>query len=284
MSYQYYNTLKDKSIKFLLNLCEFLKPKLTIDELDTLLAQLKKISSKKKTSSKVIPGYKYVGDDYDTECDLSKLDIDQLKNIYQIFISKELNDRLAVKWRFYQNLKYFPDLIINTIQLNDSNDPKRLIDLIIKTETGEIILVLCYDILDLDGFNNGIGKIQAFSKKLKMVPIRIIFAACKSYRNIPIGNPIQIEENDISPELWLEMHETTCPFNGEDLLIINDNELEVAGFNFTATQDLLDYTYEYSEGGQVSIYKQRGFFSESLQNEQNLELIWKGIMLKNINS
>ena len=78
----------------------------------------------------------------------------------------------------------------------------------------------------------------------------------------------------------IEWIEQGCSFNGEDLLILNNNELEVAGFNFISLQDLLDYVYEFSEYEQISIFRQQGYFSENLTKSQNIELIWKGIMLK----
>ncbi len=45
-------------------------------------------------------------------------------------------------------------------------------------------------------------------------------------------------------------------------------------------QDLLDYVYKMSQGGQISIYKSAGYFSENEQEEREVELFWKGIMLK----
>ena len=111
-------------------------------------------------------------------------------------------------------------------------------------------------------------------------PERIIIAANKSFRNIPIDKNIKIKDAEIEPELWIEWIEQGCPFNGEDLLILNNNELELAGFNFISLQDLLDYVYEFSEYEQISIFRQQGYFSENPTNFQNVELIWKGIMLK----
>jgi hypothetical protein len=82
------------------------------------------------------------------------------------------------------------------------------------------------------------------------------------------------------PELWVELIDDRCPFDGIDLLIVDNTDLNLAGFNFTKMDDLLDYIYQNSDGGQVSIIKQPGFFSEFTQDESEKELIWKGIMLK----
>ena len=35
-----------------------------------------------------------------------------------------------------------------------------------------------------------------------------------------------------------------------------------------------------TKGGQISIYKSSGYFSENFQEESETELFWKGIMLK----
>jgi len=62
---------------------------------------------------------------------------------------------------------------------------------------------------------------------------------------------------------------------------MENTDLKLAGFNFTSLQDLLDYIYEFSEGGQISIIRQIDFFSENLKQELETELIWKGIIIKN---
>ena len=68
---------------------------------------------------------------------LSKLDKNHRKILFQIFISAEVNDKMAVKWRFYQYLKYHLGLNIKTVKVNRA--PKHFIDFIIETEENEKI-------------------------------------------------------------------------------------------------------------------------------------------------
>jgi hypothetical protein len=147
-------------------------------------------------------------------------------------------------------------------------------------EDGELTYVVCYDILDLNNFNSGVQAIKKFSKKTGKVPNQIIYAAYKTYRNIPLEKDLVINDIDITPEIWVEWNDEERPFNGEDLLLVGSSELKIAGFNFTSIDDLLDYTYEYSDGGQISIFAQQNYLSEISGEEQEVELIWKGIMLK----
>ena len=122
--------------------------------------------------------------------------------------------------------------------------------------------------------------IKKYSKKTGKTPNRVIFAAYKTYRNIPLEKNLVINDLDISPEIWVEWNDEERTFGDEDLLLLGDTELKITGFNFTTTEDLLDYVYENSDGGQISIYVQKNYLSEISDEVQDVELIWKGIMLK----
>jgi len=278
MNFQYYETLQDKSKEYLKLLAERIVPQFTIGELKIYLEDIADKSLTDKKSS--IKDFIDIGDDYDTTADLSKLNQAQLEILYKHLISREINDKKAVKWRFYQYLKYIPDIIIENIRINRTNDPEQRIDLIIDLEGDEQIIVLCYDKLDIELYEESIDKLNKFIQANNLNPERVIFAANKSFRNILIDKPINISDKELEPELWIEWIEQGCPFNGEDLLIVNNNNIELAGFNFISTQDLLDYIYEFSEDDQISIYRQPGFFSENPNKFENIELVWKGIMVK----
>ena len=278
MNFQYYETLQDKSKEYLKLLAERIVPQFTIGELKIYLEDIADKSLTDKKSS--IKGFIDIGDDYDTTADLSKLNQAQLEILYKHLISREINDKKAVKWRFYQYLKYIPDIIIENIRINRTTDPEQRIDLIIDLEGDEQIIVLCYDKLDIELYEESIDKLNKFIQANNLNPERVIFAANKSFRNILIDKPINISDKELEPELWIEWIEQGCPFNGEDLLIVNNNNIELAGFNFISTQDLLDYIYEFSEDDQISIYRQPGFFSENPNKFENIELVWKGIMVK----
>ena len=278
MNFQYYETLQDKSEENLKLLAERIVPQFTIGELKIYLDDIadKSLTGKKSP----IKGFIDIGGDYETTADLSKLNQSQLEIIYKHFISREINDKKTVKWRFYQYLKYIPNIIIENIRINRTTDIEQNIDIVIDLEGDKQIIILCYGKLDIEIYEEGIDKLIEFVQANNLHPERVIFAANKSFRNITIDNSINISDNEIQPELWIEWIEQGCPFNGEDMLIINSNNLELAGFNFISTQDLLDYIYEFSEEDQIAIFRQPGYFSENTNKFENIELIWKGIMVK----
>ncbi|MFX0071491.1 MAG: hypothetical protein ACFFAO_10415 [Candidatus Hermodarchaeota archaeon] len=282
MNFQYYETLIDKSKKYLGYLVEHIEPKFTVDELPIFYDDINKnaLKSTKTSKSNGLEGFINIGDDYDTTADLSKLTVEQLKSLYQIFISREVNNKLAVKWRVYQYFKYVRGIIIESILVNRTNTSDQLIDFILETGNGKLILILCFEMFGINTYNKAVENIKKFVEVHKMIPYRIIFATNKTYRNLTIDTPIKINASEIQPELWVEWIETNSPFNGEDLIIVNNSELKIAGYNFTGMEDLLDYTYEYSDGGQTSIFIQKDFFSTSNTDNPEVELIWKGIMLK----
>ena len=282
MNFQYYENLQDKSKKYLLYLNNQIVPKFSINELQIYLEDISKkpIGKKKDSKSTFFDGFIEIGEDYESIADLSKLNDKDLRIMYQIFISRELNDRMAVKWRYYQFLKYYQDFIIETIKINRTGNNDNSIDFIIETEDGKKIFLLCYDLLDSDKYNLAIASIEEFVKKHKIVPDQVIIATNKSYRDLPIETSFKINRKEIIPDLFIEWIDDDCPFTGYDLIIVNDNELKIAGFNFANIKNLLEYAFEYSNGGQISIFKQENFYSDNSDEELEIELIWKGIMVK----
>lgn len=284
MNFQYYETLLDKSDKNLLYFIDKITPNFTKGELSIFLNDIEKKGISRNTKSSVVKGYIEIGGDIDTVGDLSKLKSIQLKQFYQIFISKELNDKRAIKWRFYQYLKYARGFAFESIHINITNKETEMIDFVIEMDNREIVFVACFQILELDNYMENINHVIEFSKKHGLYPNKVIIAASKSFRTIPITEAFLIENKTVISELWVEWVELNKPFNGEDLLTVsvdNKENTELAGFNFSSAQDLLDYIYETSNGGQISIFKHIGFFSETIQEEPPIELFWKGIMIKN---
>ena len=273
MDIQYLNLLQDKSKKRLLYLVEYISPKFLKDELPMILEEIEGKASKSKK------GLVDIGKDSGATADLSKLSLEQLKLMYQTFISREINNKLAVKWRLYQFLKYNRNIDVKNIQVNISRDSKQVVDLIVETGDKKIIFFTCVEVLELKNYKSALTEIIKFSKEQKKTPDRVIVAANKTYRNIPIDQHFKIDKAEITPELWVELIDDSGPFNGADMLIVDNTELNLAGFNFTNMEDILDYIYNNSEGGQVSIVKQPGFFSEYKSDESERQLIWKGIML-----
>ncbi len=270
MSIQYYNTLQDKSQKRLAYLIDYIAPKLTQFELDTLLEDLEG-----KGKEEFVSFDKQKND----QANISKLKEDKLQLLYKVFVSKEINTRNAVKWRFYQNLKYIRDFSVNSVQVN-KNSKGENVDLIVETRDKQTIFITCFEVLEKKDFEALLSGIDKFSKEKKKIPNRIIIAPNKTYRNIPIDIPIKIDKKEILPELWVEFIDDKRPYNGIDLLMVENTDLNIAGFNFTNMDDLLDYIYQNIEGGQVTIVKKPGFFSEYAHDESESEIMWKGIMLK----
>ncbi|MBA7664276.1 hypothetical protein ES703_72333 [subsurface metagenome] len=282
MKLQYYEMMDDKSKEYLLYLIEQVLPHFTVSELKMFLKNIAAEPSKQKKNSKAKSnqGYVEIGNDSGKKADLSKLTIKQLKDMFQIFISREKSDKLSLKWRFYQYLKYMLNLKLKSIKINQDSNPDQVIDFIVETEDKDVILCLCYDVLELSKYKKAVNKLNEFAKKENLIPDRIIFATGKSFRNIPFDEPIKIISKELSPELWVEWIEENRPFNNEDLIIVNDSELKLAGFNFTSTDDMLNYVFKHTKGGQISVYRQIDFFTEVNEEEPEVEPIWKGIMLK----
>ncbi|MFX1294831.1 MAG: hypothetical protein ACFFD2_08255 [Promethearchaeota archaeon] len=282
MSFQFYETLLDKSKKRLVYLAEQIVPAFRKKELLVMLDDLMKIEKKVKRSGK-IDDFHYIDNDKGPEADYSSLTEDQLQQLYKVFISRELSDRLAVKWRFYQFLKLTRQIDISRIQVCQFPNSDGGIEFLLETKDSKLISVIVFDTLNYKLYQKGIEKVMQFIEVYKIIPDQVIIVANKSYRNISLNDTINLQTKTITPELWLEWTDNIYPFNSEDLLIINNNEITVAGFNFSGMTDLLDYVYSKSNG-QISIFRSRGFFTENFREKPKLEKIWKGLIIKTQNT
>ena len=284
MKLKYYETMDDKSKEYLLYLMEQILPHITKSELKLFLTDIeskpREETKKSKSKSKAKKVYVEIGADINQKADLSKLNLEQLKTLFLIFISRELSDKKAVKWRFYQNLKFLSDFNVKSIKFNQNPSPDGDIDFIIETSENEVILASCHDILELNNYNKVITEVTNYAKKENSLPDQVIFATGKSFRNIPLDTPIKIISKEIIPTLMVEWTEEDRHFKREDLLIVNDAELKLAGFNFISTDDLLNYVYKHTNGGQISIFRQLDFYTDVSEDDPEVELIWKGIMIK----
>ncbi len=286
MNFQYYKTLMDKSEENLFFLIEKIVPEPLKLELDIFLEGInlgKKQTQHQKRSLK---------DDYiefDTRnaqlADLSNLSIEQLREMYETFVSKERSDKKSVKWRLFQFLRVQKDLKFNQIHVKKNTHKEDAIDIIVETNTNSYIFFNCSYILEKEYYIDLLKKTVEFADENNIKPEKIIFSAHKTYRNIPFQEQIEMGsiKYNAEKEIWVEWVELEKPFNGEDLLIVLSNEkkkIEMAGFNFSSIESLLDYVYKHSSGGQIAVYKQPRYFSKKTKENPQIELIWKGIMLK----
>jgi hypothetical protein len=283
MTFQYYNTLKNKSKNNIVFYLEQLVPKFTEGEISTLIDDLNGEDKKKSNQKSDLMKNFIMFEEFTGEpTDYSNLSSDDLEKLYKIFVSKEISDKKAVKWRFFKNLKYIRDFKIKKLHINrDKDQEEKDLDFIIETETDKIIFTICYDVLEIDEYMEIINGVTEIFQENDIIPDEIIIATNRSYRNIPIKEKVTLGEVSIEPQLWVEWVDLDKPFNEDDLLIVRSNEeLNLAGYNFSNIEDLLDYVYNYTEGGQISVYRQVGYFAESVKEEQQVQLIWKGIMIK----
>ncbi|MHA1149678.1 MAG: hypothetical protein ACTSR8_15690 [Promethearchaeota archaeon] len=284
MNFQYYDTLKNKEKKNMIFYISEIRPEFNEKEISLILEDLKNSSFLDEDIILRLENFEDIDIENEKSPDFSKLKEQDLELLYKLFISHETADNKATKWRFYQDLIYMKNFYYDSIKINKSNTDPKLLDFIIK-DNEKYIFVSCVYFLDLEMYLKIIKSIKEFSESENIIPERIIIAATKTFRNIPIEKGYNFNKKEIIPELWIEYVDLDKQFTGEDLLIIvnseNDEEVEVAGFNFINLDALLDYIFEETNGGQIIIYKQPGFFSELYKIEKPLELIWKGIMLKN---
>ena len=90
MNFQYYETLLDKTKKNLQYFLDQVKPAFTKKELQTILKDINNEALGKNEKSTLAKGYIKIDANTKNLADFSRFTTDQLKNLYQIFISKEI--------------------------------------------------------------------------------------------------------------------------------------------------------------------------------------------------
>jgi len=173
MSFQYYDTLQDKSKESILKIVEKIVPPISTNDLSLIINDISKKSKAPKEKSGDIKGFILIGEDQDKKADFSKLTVAKLKKLFQIFISREINDRIAIKWRFYQNLKVNRKINLDIIQINESGVVENSVNFILKTKDDMTIFVVIYDLLDPESYNQGLNNVVKFSKENKLIPDKI---------------------------------------------------------------------------------------------------------------
>ncbi len=206
MSYQYYETLLDKSKENLASLLEQIVPRLSQEELKIIITDsIGTTSSKKKIESDKLDKVVVFTDSSEGKnVDLTKLSEKELEVLYKTFISKELTNKKAVKWRFYQNLKIFKDFNIKEIKLNPITSMIGKIDFSVSTNDDQFILISCFDILDLEQYKKISKDIVEFLNK-KPKPVNgLYFVTNRTYRNIPLDEIMDTGNSIIVPDIWVE--------------------------------------------------------------------------------
>ncbi|HME55387.1 MAG TPA: hypothetical protein VKM55_24475 [Candidatus Lokiarchaeia archaeon] len=281
MKFKQFDMLADKSGSFLGNLIEHIEPALTNNEIGLITNDLSSTPAIPKTGVKPCKINGFV--ELDIATDDNNMHYDAIKSkdqeiLFKVLVSKEDRRNLAVKWRFYQYLKISRDFSVQSILMHSTDRIDDDVQFILISNDETVIFVLCFDALDDSRYDASHERIQAIVEK-GMIPDRILFVTGWSYRSISLEKPIITENKSIFPELWVEWNDDEPVFDGDDLLVVNDDEMFVAGYNFTNMDEVLEYVYNRMPNGRTLLYKEQGYFS-GIENPQK-EMIWKGIIIKN---
>ena len=170
MNFQYYETLLDKSKNNLQYYLDQIKPAFTKTEIQMLLKDINNKALEKNVKSTLAKGYINIDADIKDLADFSKFSVNQLKSLYQILISKEINTKKAIKWRLYQYLKYVRGFKSNSVYVNRTNEKDNMIDFIVETEAKDFIFITCLPILDLENYMEIVSNFIEFGKRNKIIP------------------------------------------------------------------------------------------------------------------
>ena len=94
MIFQYYENLEDKTKKYMETLINEIVPQLTVGELQIYLDDIAYHPLKDAKKSQKFSGFIEIGEDFESKGDISKLKSNDLKLMYQIFISREKYDEI----------------------------------------------------------------------------------------------------------------------------------------------------------------------------------------------
>ncbi len=280
MNFQHFDSLENKNSENMGNLIKNIVPGLVVEEIKLITSETIKDSPPASTGIKQgsVDGFVLLNiPPAKSKINFDLLQATEQEAIYKTFISKESTSIAAIKWRFYQYLKICQDFELESIQMNMAGPVDNDVHFILKTKSGEVIFVLFYSILDQRNYEPGVEKAKALGEKI--LPDRVIFAAFKSHRTVPIEMSLKFGRRTIKPELWLEWYDDVPAFDADDAILINEDPGLINGYNFTNMNELLEYVYKIVPTGRVMVFRKEGILSGYQDAEK--ELIWKGLIIKN---
>ncbi len=251
----------------------FIFPKLDVEQIFDIINEYNRETGQKLPVSR-------------KEKDITALDNSVKKLLYEVFVSRSLPSKFALKCRLNRGLSYFKtwaDFKVKDIGMKIGDIT---IDIVLENSTDKSLLWVFFIEVMEEKFLKELRQKCMDSKKgtITNVPNKILIISSLSYRDISIDEPISLRSkegakfDEIPIELWIEEKNPNRPFRDEDLLLIDD--IELAGFNFSSLDDLLDAIKQLRGKGQYQVFKVPNYFSKKTRvgSPMEKELIWKGIL------
>jgi len=218
--------------------------------------------------------------------DIDELDEKIKKILYEVFVSRTLASKFAVKYRFLNFMKYAQTWSQFELVDEEGLFGELHVDLILRDPQDKSLVWVLFNEIMSDKILHNFRSICAEVRggKASEVAAKIVFVSAKSYREIPMDDPITIkiagnqDQTWSAPfEIWIEEKNPERPFTDNDLLIVRDAEF--AGFNFSSINDLVDVIKSSFGDGQYEILRVPNFFGQKSGTKTfDTEVIWKGII------
>jgi hypothetical protein len=218
----------------------------------------------------------------DQNIELAQVPKNLEKLLSQVYISKKLKNRAAIKARYHQYLELNKIDHPFNITASDVQIGKLNIDLIMEDDkTGEVAWVFISEYLDKKQILNIKNQITIIfenpdeftgsDEKIKeLLDLDFIYLVCGKMDRKVINDlgALEIPSEKVPVSCFLEYLDPNRPFDDDETIIVDD--LKLSGFNFGSIDDILSIIKEKKGKGKYTIY--------ALDSNGFQRNIWEGLI------
>ncbi|MHA1729002.1 MAG: hypothetical protein ACTSWY_09745 [Promethearchaeota archaeon] len=205
---------------------------------------------------------------------LEELSIEKKEILEKVYVTKEMNNRTAIKARFLQYMEYSSHFFeYNIIKTFNHTDEDKISIILRHKNLYKNIGIIFISIMNKKALNQIIKNLNAekiIDKNGKNVQISGLFLVCNKLERTFAKNLeyIELESHRIDLSFFIEFLDTNRPFENDDFLIIDD--LKLNGFNFGALDDVLSVIKKVKGKGKYIVWKE--------DHSGKRKNIWEGII------
>ena len=239
---------------------ELIYPKLNIRKIDTFLKE-------------------YLGEgkyELPKKFDVEKFTPDIKKILEDVYVNKNLKVRAAIKARFMQYMEFSSDFL-NYRPIKEINDDGEfeLTNLLRNSKLNKNIGVFIVSVMNKKELNQIIKNLndsQLVDDNGAKIQLDEIYLVCGRLERTFAKNLdyIELDSHKMKLSFLVEYLDTNRPFEDDDILIINDDDFRIQGFNFGALEDVLSVIKKKMGKGKYIIWKE--------EHTGKRKMIWEGII------
>lgn len=200
-----------------------------------------------------------------------------IKNILEdVYVNKNLKCRAAIRARFMQYMEFSSHFLdYRPIKKIQSANEFEITNLLWNRKLDKTIGVFIVSVMNKKELNQIIKNLndsQLFDDNGAKIYLDEIYLVCGRLERTFAKNLdyIELDSHQMKLSFIVEYLDTNRPFEDDDILIINDDDFRVQGFNFGSLEDVLSVIKKNMGKGKYIVWKE--------EHTGKRKQIWEGII------